>query len=126
MSRTKRALPFDKRGGTLAINRRMLNSEAYKTLKPTDKVLMLLLHEQWRNEKPVSYGVREAAQKIPCSINTASKAFNTLQKHGFIECVEQSLFNSRTGSKARDWRLTWLPYIDKPPTNEWEKWQTKN
>jgi len=121
MSRKKSALPFDKRGGTLAINRRMLNSEAYRALKPSDKVLMLLMHEQWRNEKPVSYGVREASAKIPCSINTASKSFATLQQLGFIECVEQSQFNSRLGSRARDWRLTWLPYMGKPPTNEWDK-----
>ena len=126
MSKKKGSLPFDKRGGTLAINRRLLNSEAYKFLKPTDKVLMLLLHEQWRNEKPVSYGVREAAKKIPCSINTASKCFTTLQNLGFIECVEQSQFNTRTGSKARDWRLTWLPYQDRPPSNSWEQWKGEN
>jgi len=114
-------IPFDRIGGTLAINRRLLNSEAYTALKPADKVLMLLLHEQWRNERPVSYGVREAANKIHCNVNTASKSFKALEKAGFIECVEQSSFNSKLGSKARDWRLTWLPYMSKDPTNEWEK-----
>jgi len=123
MSKKKKALPFDKRGGVLAINRRMLNSDAYKTLKPYDKVLLLLLHEQWRNERPVAYSVREAEKKIPCNIKTASKSFNKLQEVGFIVCKEQSLFNSRTGSKAREWRLTWLPYQDNEPTNDWEKWR---
>ena len=126
MSKKKRSLPFDKRGGTLAINRRILKSDAYKVLKPYDKVLLLLLHEQWRNERPVAYGVREAEAKIPCNIKTASKSFKTLQEVGFIVCVEQSLFNSRTGSRAREWRLTWMPYLDKAPTNEWEKWRPGN
>ena len=72
MSKKKKALPFDKQGGVLAINRRMLNSDAYTTLKPYDKVLLLLLHEQWRNERPVAYSVREAEKKIPCNIKTAA------------------------------------------------------
>jgi len=126
MSKKKNALPFDKRGGTIAINRNLLNSTAYKELKPVDKVLMLLLHEQWRNDRPVAYGLREASKKIHCSINTASKAFETLRQRGFIECVEESQFNSRAGSKARDWRLTWLPYLNKAPSNEWEKWKPEN
>lgn len=103
----------------------MLNSEAYFQLKPIEKVLLLLLHEQWRNDRPVSFGVREAAEKIPCNVNTAAKAFKALQEAGFIVLVDESMFNSRTGSKAREWRLTWLPYMDKPPTNEWEKYPMK-
>ena len=122
----KHNLPFDKLGGTLVINRRVLISDAYTELKPTDKVLMTLLQLHWRNNKPVSYGVREASEKIPCSINTACKGFSKLQEYGFIECVEQSQFNSRLGSRARDWRLTWLPYQDKPPTNDWEQWRPTN
>lgn len=122
----KQALPFDKRGGVIAVNRRMLNSPAYLSLTPQQKVLLILLQEQWRNDRPVAYGVREAAAKIPCNANTASKAFKALQSRGFIECVEQSQFNSRTGSKAREWRLTWLPFMDKKPTNEWEEWSNEN
>jgi len=117
----KKSLPFDKRGGSIVINRRMMASPAYKELKPQAKVLMMLMQEQWRNDKPVSYGVREAAEKIPCDVKTARKGFVMLKDQGFITCVDESLFNSRTGSKARDWRLTWMPYMDKSPTNDWEK-----
>ena len=126
MAKKSNKIPFDKRGGVLVINRRMLNSTAYQSLNSNQKVLILLLHEQWRNDKAVSYGVREAAQKIHCRPNTASMAFSELQNRKFIVCVEQSNFNSRTGSKARDWHLTWMPYMDKPPTNDWEKWSDKN
>ena len=91
--------------------------------------LFLLLQTQWRPDRPVSYGVREAATKIGCAVNTAARAFNELQTRGFIICEEQSLFNSKNGSRTREWRLTWMPYTwpghVKPPSNEWEKWEDK-
>ncbi|GAB4260137.1 MAG: hypothetical protein Kow0065_10330 [Methylomicrobium sp.] len=74
----------------------------------------------------MSFGVREAAAKIPCTPGTASKAFKVLEERGFIVCVNQSLFSSKTGSRTREWRLTWMPFHDKPPSHEWEKWQPQN
>jgi hypothetical protein len=75
----------------------------------------------WRPYTPVDYGLREAEEKIPCARNTASKVFKELREAGFIDMVDESLFNSRTQSKSRTWRLTWMPYNDRPPTNNWEK-----
>ena len=84
----------------MSVSRAMRESLAYVSMPATAKVLMDLLHLQWRNDRPVGYGVREAAQKIGCTANTAAKAFKTLQERGFIICVEQSLFNSKTGSRG--------------------------
>jgi hypothetical protein len=126
MAKKKLKLGYDQRGGVLAVSRAMLESMAYGSMPPTAKVLMTLLQLQWRNDKPVGYGVREAALKIGCTLNTAGKAFKVLQEHGFIICENQSLFNSTTGSKTREWRLTWLPFEWKNPTHEWEKWQPEN
>ncbi len=121
MSKKKRSLPFDKRGGTLVLRRLMIESPAYSSLTPEAKVLMLLLQIHWRNDKPVAYGVREAMERIPCAKGTAQRAFEKLRDLGFVEIVDESLFNSRTKSKARTWRLTWMPFMDKLPSNEWEK-----
>ncbi len=121
--KSKSKLPFDGRGGVLAVSRAMRESKTYETMKPASKVLMDLLQMQWRNERLIGYGVREASKKIGCTLNTASKAFNELQERGFIICIDQSSFNSRNGSKAREWQLTWMPYENKPPTNNWEKFQ---
>jgi hypothetical protein len=123
MAKRKFKLPFDQRGGVVPFSRAMLESKAYETMPATAKVLMQLLRIQWRNDRPVAYGVREAAQKISCTPNTAAKAFKTLQERGFIVCEEQSLFNSKTGSKAREWRLTWMPFEYAKPSHDWEKWQ---
>ena len=108
------------------MSRRMLNHKAYGTLSPWAKVLVHLMHEQWRDEKEVDYGIREAAEKIPCSRPTAMKAFNQLEERGFITCVTPAMFSSRTESKTRTWRLTWMPYLSRKPTCKWENWIDEN
>jgi hypothetical protein len=126
MSKKKPKLGYDQRGGVMAVSRAMRESYVYESMPATAKVLMDLLHMQWRNDRPVAYGVREAANKIGCTPNTASKAFIILHEHGFIVCDAESLFNSRTGSKTREWRLTWMPFLDRKPTHDWEKWRPEN
>lgn len=126
MASKKLHLPFDNRGGVLVVSRQMRESATYESMPATAKVLMDLLHLQWRNERPVAYGVREAAEKIGCTPNTASKAFKILQERGFIVCMDESLFNSKTGSKAREWRLTWMPFEYREPSNDWEKREVIN
>lgn len=123
MAKKKPKLGFDQRGGVMAVSRAMRESLAYVSMPATAKVLMDLLQLQWRNDRPVAYGVREAAQKIGCTPNTAAKAFVILQERGFIVCAEQSFFNSKTGSKAREWRLTWMPFEYAKPSHDWGKWQ---
>ena len=121
MTRKKKySLPFDTRGGVLVMPLRMITSPTYQTLTPQAKHLMVLLQVHWRNDKLVDYGIREAMDKIPCSDKTASKSFKLLQERCFITCVSESFFSSRTQSKARGWRLEWLPFNNKPPTNTWE------
>jgi hypothetical protein len=126
MAKKKPRLGFDQRGGVLAVSRAMRESYVYESMPASAKVLMDLLHMQWRNDRPVAYGVREAAEKIGCTPTTAGKAFKTLCERGFIVCDAESFFNSKTGSKAREWRLTWMPFDYKNPTHNWEKWEPKN
>lgn len=126
MAKKKPRLGFNQRGGVLAVSRAMRESYAYASMPATAKVLMDLLQMQWRNDRPVAYGVREAAQKIGCTANTATKAFKILSERGFIVCDAESLFNSKTGSKSREWRLTWMPFEYRDPIHNWEKWQPEN
>jgi DNA-binding MarR family transcriptional regulator len=76
--------PFDKRGGVLITSTYLMKHKAYLSLMPQAKVLMLLLHEHWRSDKLLDYGIREASEKIPCDSRTVTKAFNQLQDRGFI------------------------------------------
>jgi len=122
MAKKKPKLGYDRRGNVMVVSIEMRKAYVYESMPATAKVLMDLLQIHWRNERPVAYGVREAAEKIGCTRNTACKAFKTLEERGFIACLNQSLFNSQTGSKTREWRLTWMPFDYKNPTHEWEKW----
>jgi len=123
MAKKKPKLGYDQRGGVMAVSIGMRKAYVYESLPATAKVLMDLLQMHWHNERPVAYGVREAAEKIGCNRNTACKAFKILQERGFINCANESLFNSKTGSKTREWRLTWMPFDYKNPSHKWEKWQ---
>lgn len=118
----KNSLPFDTRGGRVTVCGALLRSLNYQTLSAISRALMPLLQLHWRNDKLVDYGVREAAQRLGCTEKTARKAFDELQERGFIVCEEYAYFNSRHGSKTRSWRLTWLPYDYRQPTNDWELW----
>lgn len=122
----KNTLPFDKRGGVIIKRRLMIESCAYLSLSSHAKALTELMQVHWRNDKPVDYGVREAETKIPCGRQKAMNTFKELREAGFIVMVDESLFNSRTQSKSRTWRLTWLPYMDNKPTNDWETQLDKN
>ena len=127
MARVKKLkLGYDQRGGVMVVSRAMRESAAYESMPANAKVLMDLLQLQWRNDRPVAYGVREAAKKIGCKPETAGKAFRVLWERGFIVCHAESLFNSKSGSKTREWRLTWMPFDNRNPSHDWEKWQAKN
>ncbi|MDR2880772.1 MAG: hypothetical protein LBV29_02575 [Azoarcus sp.] len=105
----------------------MIESPAFLELPAQAKALIPLLQIHWRPDKPVDYGVEEARKKIPCDKRTARKAFDRLAADGFVDKVDESFFSSRTGSKTRTWRLNWMPWLDKRPTDEWvRKWEQKN
>lgn len=121
MGKRKNPLPFDRTGGVVAIQRRLLISTAYLELSPQAKALLHLMQAYWRPDEPIGYGVREAQRCIPCSRKIAMRAFQELQNNGFIVKVNESLFCSRAESKTRTWRLTWMPWNRCKPTNCWEK-----
>ncbi|NVF12984.1 hypothetical protein [Vreelandella maris] len=122
MGQKKARLPFDRAEGIVVIQRRLLKSNAYLGLSPQAKALLHQMQAYWSASGPVGFGVRQAEQSIPCSRKLAMRAFKELQEAGFIVMVEESLFCSRTQSKTRTWRLTWLPcWRHRPPTNDWEK-----
>lgn len=117
----KPKLPFDKAGGVLVIQRRLLASDAYLRLSPQAKVLLLLMQRHWTANGPVGFGIRQAEKEIPCSNKLAIRAFRDLQAVGFIVMVDESLFCDRANSKTRTWRLTWMPcWRNRAPTNDWE------
>ncbi|MGR8934277.1 MAG: hypothetical protein ACU837_07800 [Gammaproteobacteria bacterium] len=121
MAKRKTKLNFDAPNGVVVLSREMVDSPAYAALSNNAKALMIELQKHWQNDQPIGFGVREAAEKLHIRQNTACIVFKELIQWGFIECVDEALFNSKRGSKAREWRITWMPYMDKKPTHDWRK-----
>jgi hypothetical protein len=118
----KSRLPYDKEGGVQVISRRLMRSPEYLALTAQAKALMHLMHSFWTASGPIGFGVRQAEEEIPCSRKIAMRAFSELAEAGFIEMIDESLFCSRTQSKTRTWRLTWMPcWRNRAPTNDWDK-----
>lgn len=51
MAKRKHSLPFDKSGGQIVIQRRLLNSPQYLALSLPARCLLPLLQCHWRNNK---------------------------------------------------------------------------
>lgn len=65
-----------------------------------------------QNNGSVYLGVHDAAHRIGVADHhTASRAFDELQKRGFIEMTQDAHFRVKAaeGTRARTWRLTWEP-----------------
>ena len=122
MAKKRNGLPYDSAGGVQTIQRRLIRSDRYLGLSCQAKALIALMHAFWTPNGPVGFGVRQAEKEIPCSRKVAMRTFDELVKAGFIVMVDESLFCSRTQSKTRTWRLTWMPcWNHRAPTNDWEK-----
>ncbi|MGZ8191518.1 MAG: hypothetical protein ACXWTS_09870 [Methylococcaceae bacterium] len=56
-------LGYGSRNGVMVVSRGMRELSIYESMPPAAKVSIGLLHMQWRNDKPVTYGAREAAKR---------------------------------------------------------------
>lgn len=82
------------RGGHFAsMKRAIMETEAWRSLPPVAQALYPWLLLEWRgpgnnNNGRISLSVRQAAERIGVSKDTASKAFRDLQSRGFIFCTK--------------------------------------
>lgn len=68
------------------------------------------------------FSVKRAKDALGVSKPTAIKAFDELSNKGFIDLVNQ---HEWLNGRAREWRLTYLPYKGREPTDEWEDWRSE-
>lgn len=92
----------------------ILNSNAYRSLSPNDRSLLveLLMLYNGENNGSLYLSVRDAAHRMGVADLTAtSSSFDNLMALGFIELSQASYFSVKASntSRARCWRLTWLP-----------------
>ena len=112
-------------GGVIGFPRAVLRSEAFDDLSSHSKALMLILQDVWKppHEPTVHYSVRRVAKKLRVSMATASRVLKELRTHGFIRCIDESDWSN---GQARTYRLTWLEFNGREPSNDWAEWRGKN
>ena len=114
-------MPKPKYKGYVRLENELMESPAWRSLKPIDKALFIELKHRCRPaiNGYLGFGVRDAAQILGCKPETVSSAFVRLQDRGFIVLMRESNWQMH---KAREWRLTTDVWQEKYPTNNWKDW----
>ena len=91
---------------------RLLNSNAYRSLSPNARSLLveLVMLYNGENNGSLYLSVRDAAHRMGVAdLAATSRAFDDLMTLGFIELTQEGYFRVKASeaSRARCWRLTW-------------------
>lgn len=91
---------------------RILNSNAYRSLSPNARSLLvdLVMLYNGENNGSLYLSVRDAAHRMGVAdLTAASRAFDDLVALGFLELAQEAHFKVKASetSRARCWRLTW-------------------
>jgi hypothetical protein len=102
----------------------MTSSAAWLDLSGNAVKLLVFLAawEDGTNNGEFFMSWRDAAAGIGVSKRTAGKLFDELEAHGFIVPIAKGYFTVKHGP-ATKWRLTWVPWASRGPTNEWRAWK---
>lgn len=84
----------------------MLNSAAWRALKPAERAVYVELRRRYygQNNGSIALSVRDAAERCNINKDTARKALSRLQELGFIECATPGGFSLKL-RHATEWRL---------------------
>lgn len=101
-------------GRFVALRHRMLESNAYRSLSPAARSLLVEIAMLYNgsNNGSLFLSVEDAAHRMGLSDTHASgAAFKELQQLGFIQMTKEAHFEVKAAetSRARTWRLTWEP-----------------
>jgi predicted transcriptional regulator of viral defense system len=85
----------------------MLQSSAWLSLSPAARCTWIELATRYNssNNGYLALSVRDAAERVGCSKDTAAKALADLIAKGFIECCSRGHFD-RKSPHASEYRLT--------------------
>ena len=107
---------------------RILQSEAYRSLDPVARSLLteLVMIESGKNNGSLWLSIVDATDRLGLSdARPAMRGFEDLQDRGFIRMTKDSHFSIKAAetSRARCWRVTWLAFDRKAPSNDWSDYQ---
>jgi hypothetical protein len=104
----------------------LMRSPAWKGLPPVARALYaeLAKHYNGSNNGKIGYSVRQAAEDLRISKDTAGQYFRVLQARGFIDPVRRGAF-SRKMRHATEWRMTEFTCdaSGMAPTKDFMRWE---
>lgn len=111
----------------IRINHWMLKTDAWRSLKPSEIVVFLILLERYNggNNGMIGLSIRDAARLAHISQNTASRCLNTLIDKGFVKRRYKGSF-SQKARRASEYELTHVPYGKSLATKEFASWKKQN
>lgn len=106
----------------------ILLSPAYRALDTVARALLLelVMIENGRNNGSLWLSVKDAVDRLGMSdARPIIRSFEMLQLVGLIVVTKEAHFSIKAAetSRARCWRLSWLPGDGKPPSSEWQSYQ---
>lgn len=109
---------------------KLLKSATYRSLGATARALLieLTMLDNGKNNGSLYLSLRDAADRLGLADHHAvSAAFEELLGSGFVRCSKEAHFHIKAAdqSRARCWRLTWLPApsLKLSATNEWQNYE---
>jgi len=128
MARAQKRKPFNAAAKHIRIYRYMFECQAYRALKPVERCILqeIMFRYDGKNNGDIGLSVREAAQRVHCSKDTASQALKRLIELGFIREGQKGSFDHKARHSTR-WILTSEQHNGDLATKEYAKWiQKKN
>jgi hypothetical protein len=124
MSKRRRTNPNNK---FVMLERWFLATPAWQALPHAARSLYVELELEYKgpescNNGKIKLSVRQAAERLSCSINFASKMFAELEDKGFIKVNQRGSFSWKV-KHSTTWILTKHPCGSRPPTADFMKWQ---
>lgn len=92
----------------------LMETEAWRSLSTTAQALYPWLRLEWKgvnynNNGQISLSVRQAADRLGVSINTAARAFHDLQAKGFLVVTKPAHLGLAGRANSPTFELTELP-----------------
>jgi hypothetical protein len=105
----------------------LLTSPAWRSLPGNARALYVELAMQYNgiNNGRIPYSVRQAANALHISGQTAMRTLRLLQDRGFIVCTKKGAFSMKAVRDASEWRLTEYSDDVRPnhATKEFMRWR---
>jgi hypothetical protein len=92
----------------VALRHWMLQSAAWRSLPATARAIYVEIAQRYNgnNNGRISYSVREGAEALHISKDTANRALKILEERGFTVCTKRGAFSHKASRDASEWRLT--------------------